>query len=662
MKLYRGYNKDYPNWGIRPNQNYIWTTDDIDYALEYAKLFDNGGLVEFDVDESQLDLANDYNGEELFGDEWYDFGGIIDADNDMVQVFIDNGFNSVLLDNSGIYCYLLFDKHLIKSAKELPIDYDENVINEVLRIAGTTYSEKEKKVDEAYQKYKKMYRESHKKLPDDSIIFRESPASYLTYVKNYIKKVLDYEPNAYNYPVLVENNVSYWNRIAGFYNIDTKEFEFIRPDMVHPDEMEHYDNNWVRFFIADMKHRAMYVSHYYYDVAFEGYKALKKKYKDFAIEYFVVEWYENNDWQEITFDAEGKKANISYIYKEFQEYILPFYKQCLCENSKDILRNSNIKLNESWTDSYELYDIYENYQPRNVLSAFEYDSNKNIWFPLIKPTEYKKALMEFMKMNEFIHFPKDKVFKWLEIIMKNTCILNSMTALAGHESWFPFDDCIDVYPELEDEKLDFSTFATFLEEKGFYDWCKLPDGSDAWSDYGIEPIMKIIDEYNDQMTAEQILVLVNRCLDVWHHRGDLASAFIEGGSASLTKISNECVQNKENILTEGRYTVHGITFYEDPSIRWIKTQLNNGKELRVAIDGDLDEPYFGIWLVWDAYSANHNKAFQILGMYEDDSINLRLSKDAITYWGYSDNQMSKLSQCEDIQKLYPNGYKLVKEW
>lgn len=52
MKLYRGYNKDYPNWGIRPNQNYIWTTDDIDYALEYAKLFDNGGLVEFDVDEN----------------------------------------------------------------------------------------------------------------------------------------------------------------------------------------------------------------------------------------------------------------------------------------------------------------------------------------------------------------------------------------------------------------------------------------------------------------------------------------------------------------------------------------------------------------------------------------------------------------------------------
>lgn len=253
MKLYRGYNKDYSNWGIRLNQNYIWTTDDIDYALEYAKLFDNGGLVEFDVDENQLNLANDYDGEELFGDEWYDFGGLIDADNDMIQVFIDNGFNSALLDNSGIDCYLLFNKKLIKSVKELPIEYDENAINEVLKIAG-------------------------------------------------------------------------------------------------------------------------------------------------------------------------------------------------------------VQINES------------------------------------------------------------------------------------------------------------------------------------------------------------------------------------------------------------KYTVKGVTFYEDPSIKWIKTQLNNGKELRVAIDGDLNEPYFGQWLVWNALDANHQKAFQILGMDEDDNICLRLSKDAITYWGYYNHQINNLSQSEKIQKIYPNGYKLIKEW
>lgn len=125
---------------------------------------------------------------------------------------------------------------------------------------------------------------------------------------------------------------------------------------------------------------------------------------------------------------------------------------------------------------------------------------------------------------------------------------------------------------------------------------------------------------------------------------------------------NDKQEINENKLVESSYEIKNIKFYENPSIRWIKTQLKNGKELRVAIDGDLDEPYFRTWLVWDAFSANHNKAFQILGMYEEDSVNLRLSKDAITYWGYSDNQISKLSQCEDIQKIYPNGYKLIKEW
>lgn len=49
-------------------------------------------------------------------------------------------------------------------------------------------------------------------------------------------------------------------------------------------------------------------------------------------------------------------------------------------------------------------------------------------------------------------------------------------------------------------------------------------------------------------------------------------------------------------------------------------------------------------------------------MDEEDNICLRLSKDAITYWGYYNHQINKLSQDEKIQKIYPNGYKLIKEW
>ena len=333
MKLYRGYNKDYPNWGMRDGQNHIWTTDDLDYAIMYANEFDNGGVVEFEIDENKVKYASEYNYEDILGDE---FGADpIDADNYACQQIINAGYNVLGFDTSDYEVYLILDEDLIISAKEIN------------------------------------------------------------------------------------------------------------------------------------------------------------------------------------------------------------YKQ----EMNEVLKNAGIQIEESWTDSYDLYDIYENYQPYNVLMEYE-NGEQNIWFPLIKPSEYKQALLEFMKMGELVRFPKDKVFKWLEIIMKNTCIIQSITALAGHTQWFPYDDCRNVYGELEDVESDYEIFSKFLDERGFYDWCKLPDGSDAWSDYGLQPLGNILNEYQENMTAEQVLVLVNRCLDVTHQRGDLPSAFIEGGSSSLTKISNESVERK----------------------------------------------------------------------------------------------------------------------
>lgn len=76
-----------------------------------------------------------------------------------------------------------------------------------------------------------------------------------------------------------------------------------------------------------------------------------------------------------------------------------------------------------------------------------------------------------------------------------------------------------------------------LDDIGLYDWMKLPDGSDGWSDFGLSPLFSIIDEYSDELEPEKVLVLVNRCLDVYHQRGDLSSIFISGGKLSLDRIS-----------------------------------------------------------------------------------------------------------------------------
>ncbi len=137
MKVYRGYNKDYSNLGVRPEQNHIWATDDLEYAFEYAKLFENGGGAELELDDNKIKSANQYDYASIIDDE---FGGDpMDADNSTCQKIIDKGYNFLIFDDMGKDIYLILDKSLIINVKE--IDDIENQINEVLKVAGVELTE-----------------------------------------------------------------------------------------------------------------------------------------------------------------------------------------------------------------------------------------------------------------------------------------------------------------------------------------------------------------------------------------------------------------------------------------------------------------------------------------------------------------------------------------
>jgi hypothetical protein len=103
---------------------------------------------------------------------------------------------------------------------------------------------------------------------------------------------------------------------------------------------------------------------------------------------------------------------------------------------------------------------------------------------------------------------------------------------------------------------------TFLELIGFYEWMQMPDGSDAFSDFGIEPLEKILSEYDENLPPEKVLVIVNKALDVYHQRGDMASIFVVGGSSALNRIAEHKKRNPRKIyITEkqmirnGRYII-----------------------------------------------------------------------------------------------------------
>jgi hypothetical protein len=91
----------------------------------------------------------------------------------------------------------------------------------------------------------------------------------------------------------------------------------------------------------------------------------------------------------------------------------------------------------------------------------------------------------------------------------------------------------------------------FLDIIGFYDWMMMPDGSDAFSDYGIDPLERVLSEYDEELPPEKVLVIVNKALDVYHQRGDMASIFVTGGSRALSKIAEHTQRSKKKVyITE----------------------------------------------------------------------------------------------------------------
>ena len=194
-------------------------------------------------------------------------------------------------------------------------------------------------------------------------------------------------------------------------------------------------------------------------------------------------------------------------------------------------------------DNNTLLDVAENYQVSDLIYEFNNDKKSGVsqkrW-TLIPKEQYWNALRNYMQYGEAFRTPENLIDRWLDIIYNNVMILEYMTALAGHANYFPYDEMLDIFfYEKEDEApKDYHAWSEFLDDIGFYDWCKLPDGSDAWSDYGLKPLWNIITKIDENTSKGEKLIAINRCLDVVHQRGDLASAFIEGGSKSCSEISN----------------------------------------------------------------------------------------------------------------------------
>lgn len=259
------------------------------------------------------------------------------------------------------------------------------------------------------------------------------------------------------------------------------------------------------------------------------------------------------------------------------------------------------KLNEEM--STRIYDAMEDYSYVDLLNEFLSDKKNGIpqkrW-NLIPFEQYRNVRERFLREPQMARIPLNLVTSWFDIIIHNTLSISYITDFAGHSQYFPSEDLEEVFGVYAD----YSEGWKVLDKEGFYDWAKLPDGSDAWSDYGLSPLYKIIGEYSENMEPGDVLMLIDRALDVSHCRGNLASAFIEGGSKSCDNITSKSTLNEspDDCGEHDYMDSDSFSFLKVDGKYYISEPGQNHEELfnELISDGIVDEK--GIEdksLIWD---------------------------------------------------------------
>jgi len=208
---------------------------------------------------------------------------------------------------------------------------------------------------------------------------------------------------------------------------------------------------------------------------------------------------------------------------------------------KEIIRQ---KIKECLTEQIKsLDDFYELIGETCYNIFYSIRDKEKISFELINPTQYKRALEEYMQYGKFVRFPEDKIFDWKELVLNNIALLYCLTDIHGHSSSFPFEEFHVVFEDEDISKVDhynFSHIYNILDEKyNIYDYTpQFSNGQPVLSDYGLEPLEKLAVQLIPQTKPEDIIITINKIMNVVHQRSDLSELFIKGGKESHSMISN----------------------------------------------------------------------------------------------------------------------------
>lgn len=207
---------------------------------------------------------------------------------------------------------------------------------------------------------------------------------------------------------------------------------------------------------------------------------------------------------------------------------------------KEVIRK---KIKECLTEQIKSLDDFHELISETYYNIFYSIRDKEkISFELIKPTQYKRALEEYMQYGKFVRFPEDKIFDWKELVLTNIVLLFCLTDIHGHGN-FPFHEFHYVFEDEDISNVDqynFSHIYDILYEKYNIDdyTPQFSNGQPVLSDFGLQPLGNLAVQLIPQTKPEDIIITINKIMNVAHQRSDLSELFIEGGEKSHSMISN----------------------------------------------------------------------------------------------------------------------------
>ena len=194
------------------------------------------------------------------------------------------------------------------------------------------------------------------------------------------------------------------------------------------------------------------------------------------------------------------------------------------------------------TDCLNLYkDIFDQYpdiSPKTIFERYLKDEEnkvRRLKYDVIPAEQYHNLLKRYMEMGEQARIPMDVVVSWYNKIKRNTVILYYITYMYHRKEGFPFE----IIPFETTNPVEAQIW--LYSNTNFYDWATFSNGQPGFTDRAFEQLFPILKEYRENMTAGEILILVNRLLQVSHpliKLRDFSECFIEGGRKTCDRITN----------------------------------------------------------------------------------------------------------------------------